>query len=60
MTVLQEEVRKLADQLPVDATWEHVVEAAYLRHVVEQGLKAGSEGRQKTIAEVRKHFGLPG
>jgi len=58
MNALKEEVHRIADELPDDATWDDVIEAAYLQKVVAEGLKAGAEGRQNTIQEVKKHFGL--
>jgi hypothetical protein len=46
----------LVDGLPEDATWDDVLEQVYLRHLVAEGLKAGAEGRTRTLEEVRKHF----
>ena len=60
MSVVKDEARKLVDELPESATWEDVLEAVYLQHVIAEGLKASVEGRKQTVAEVRRHFGLTG
>jgi hypothetical protein len=46
------------DDLP-HATWEDALEAVYLQHAISEGLKKGADGRQRTVQEVRQHFGLP-
>ena len=54
-----QEVRRLAEDLPEDATWDDVMEEVFLKQAIEAGLKAGSEGRKRTVGEVRKSYGLP-
>ncbi|WP_343395486.1 hypothetical protein [Candidatus Amarobacter glycogenicus] len=56
---MKQEVRRLAEDLPEDATWDDVMEEVFLKQAIEAGLKAGSEGRKRTVGEVRKSYGLP-
>ena len=56
---VKQEVRRLAEDLPEDATWDDVMEEVFLKQAIEAGLKAGSEGRERTVGEVRKSYGLP-
>ncbi|MBK6561184.1 MAG: hypothetical protein IPH65_04865 [Dehalococcoidia bacterium] len=56
---VKQEVRRLAEDLPEDATWDDVMEEVFLKQAIEAGLKAGSEGRKRTVGEVRKSYGLP-
>jgi len=59
MSAVKEAVRRLADELPEDATWDDVMQRAYEMLVIEEGLKASREGRKRPVEEVRKSFGLP-
>ena len=56
---VKQEVRRLGEDLPEDATWDDVMEEVFLKQAIEAGLKAGSEGRKRTVGEVRKSYGLP-
>jgi hypothetical protein len=56
---VKQEVRRLAEDLPEDATWDDVMEEVFLKQAIEAGLKAGSEGRKRTVGKVRKSYGLP-
>jgi predicted transcriptional regulator len=55
---LKEEIRKLAERLPDDATWEDLQYQIYVRQAVEAGLKDSREGRVVTQAEALRQFGL--
>lgn len=59
MSAVKEDVRRLADELPDDATWDDVMERVYLMQAIAAGLKASREGRKRPVEEVRKSFGLP-
>ena len=59
MSAVKEAVRRLADELPEDATWDDVMERAYEMLVMAEGLEAVREGRVLRIPEVRRRFGLP-
>ena len=54
--VIQKEVRKLAAQLPSNATWDDVIEEARFRKAVETGLAAAKRGAFATDQEVRAAF----
>lgn len=56
---VKEEVRRLADQLPDDATWQDVMYQMYVHQAIEAGLKDCREGRTLSVAEVRRRLGLP-
>ena len=51
-------VRRLADTLPDDATWDDVMYRVYVRQAVDAGLQDAAEGRLVDVAEVRRQFGL--
>ena len=56
-TTVKDEVRKLAEHLPDDATWEDVQYEIYLRQSIEVGLKDADEGRTVASDEARKRLG---
>jgi len=56
---VKQEVRRIAEELPDDATWDDVMEQVYVIQAIEAGLKASKEGRRRTVEEVRKSYGLP-
>lgn len=57
-TDVRDEVRKLADRLPPDATWDQVMYEIYVRQKIEDGERAVAEGRTVEHEEVRKRFGF--
>ncbi len=57
-TTVKEEVRRLADRLPDEATWEDVEYEIYVRRQIEAGLKDSREGRTIPHEEIRRRFGL--
>ena len=58
MANVKEEVQKLAEKLPPDATWDRVMYEVYVRQKIEEGEKAIAEGRTVSHEEVKKRFGL--
>ena len=58
----EKDIRKKVDEtlqtLPVDATWEDVMDRIYVRQKIENGLSDFAEGKTLSVAEVRKRFGL--
>lgn len=58
MGAVKQEVRRLAEELPEDATWDDVMERVYVLQAVEEGLKASREGRRRPVEDVRKSYGL--
>ena len=59
MGAVKQEVRRIADELPEDATWDDVMERVFVIQAIEAGLKASAEGWHRLVAEVWKSFGLP-
>jgi hypothetical protein len=55
---LKDEVRRMAERLPDDATWEDLQYQIYVRQAIEAGLKDSREGRTVPMAEARRRFGL--
>jgi predicted transcriptional regulator len=51
---VKDEIRKLAERLPDDATWEDLQYQIYVRQAVEAGLKDSKEGRVVTLEEARR------
>jgi hypothetical protein len=58
----EKDIRKKVDEtlqtLPVDATWEDVMDRIYVRQKIENGLSDVAVGKTLSVAEVRKRFGL--
>jgi predicted transcriptional regulator len=54
MSTAKEEVRKLLDQLPDEASFEDIQYHIYVREKIERGLKDVKEGRVFTQAEVEE------
>ena len=54
MSTAKEEVRKLLDQLPDEASFEDIQYHIYVREKIERGLKDVEEGRVFTQAEVEE------
>lgn len=57
-TTVKEEVRRLAERLPDDVTWEDLQYEIYVRQAIEAGLKDSHEGRTVPLDEARRRFGL--
>lgn len=55
---VKEEVRRLAETLPDDATWDDVMHEIYVRQAIESGLADSEAGRVKDVDQVRAEFGL--
>ncbi len=53
-TSVRDETRRLADQLPDDATWEDVLYQVYVRQSIEAGLEDVRAGRVVPADEVRR------
>ncbi|MFM9065962.1 MAG: hypothetical protein ACKOU6_07205 [Planctomycetota bacterium] len=51
-------VRDAIESLPDDATWDDVMYRLYVRQKIEAGLRDVEYGRNLSVEEVRKRFGL--
>jgi hypothetical protein len=51
-------VRRLADALPDDATWDDVMYRIHVCQAIDAGLQDSAEGHVVDVAEVRRQFGL--
>ena len=58
-TTIKKEAHRIVEQLPDDASWEDLIYRLYVRQSIEAGLRDGEASRVKSVAEVRKSFGLP-
>jgi hypothetical protein len=59
MAAVKDEVRRIADELPEDATWDDVMDRIYVNQAIEAGLRSSKTGKLRTVEEVRKAYGLP-
>jgi predicted transcriptional regulator len=50
--------RELVEALPENSTWDDLMREIYVRQTIEAGLADSEAGRVKSVAEVRKMFGL--
>ena len=57
---VKQEVRRIADALPDDATWDDVMEQVYISQTIEAGLEAKKAGKTRTVGELRQSCGLAG
>jgi predicted transcriptional regulator len=57
-TSIRDQVRRLVDYLPDDATWDDVLYEIYVRQSIEAGLADCSAGRFLPAEEVRRRLGL--
>ena len=55
---IKEEARRLVENLPDNATWDHLMYQIYVRQAVEAGLQDSEAGRIVDVKEVRSRFGL--
>jgi predicted transcriptional regulator len=55
---VKEEMRKITERLPDDATWEDLQYQIYVRQAIEAGLKDSKAGRVVSLEEARRQFGL--
>ena len=56
MNTAKEQVRKMLDQLPDDASFEDIQYHIYVREKIEQGLKDIQEGRVLSQEDVEKRM----
>ena len=56
MTTAKDEVRKLLDKLPDDASFEDIQYHIYVREKIQKGLADVEAGRVYTAAEVETHI----
>ena len=58
ITNVKDEVRRLIDRMPDDATWDDVIEEIYLRQKIDAGWADSEAGRTVDVKEIRSRFGL--
>lgn len=56
--LVKDELRRLVESLPEDATWDDVRYAMYIREQVELGRKSARERPTFTNDEIRARYGL--
>lgn len=56
MTTIRDEVHKIADKLPADASWDDVMYEVYVRQKIAEGLRDSDAGRVLPHDEVRERF----
>ena len=55
---VNQEARRLVDNLPENATWDDLMYEIYVRQAIEAGLADSEAGRILDVKEVRAKFGL--
>ena len=55
---VSEAAHELADQLPVNATWDDLVYKVIERREIELGLSDSAEGKVTSVEDVMKEFGI--
>jgi predicted transcriptional regulator len=53
-----ERAKKVIDDLPANSTWDHVIEALYVRQTIEAGLADLDAGRVETSEELCERLGI--
>ena len=56
MSMVKEEVKKLIDRLPEQATWDDIMYEFYVKKKLSVALKAAEEGRVVSHKEVKKRL----
>lgn len=56
MSTVKEQIHKLAETLPDDATWDQAMYELYVRQKIAEGEKDIAEGRVAPHEEVKKRF----
>jgi predicted transcriptional regulator len=59
MSQVKDEVRKLLDEIPEEATWDDIMYEFYVRKKVELGLADLDAGRAVSHEEVEKMYVKP-
>ncbi|MFK5986950.1 MAG: hypothetical protein QM479_16200 [Pseudomonadota bacterium] len=58
--LMKDDAHKLIDQLPMNATWDDLLNEIYVREVIEKGLDDSKSGKTKDVQEIRNKYGLSG
>lgn len=56
---VKEEARKIVESLDDNASWDDLYYAMYVHELRQRGAAESALGKKRTLAEVRRHFGLP-
>ena len=56
MATAKEEIRRMIDALPEDATWEDVQYSIYVRERIERGRREASQGKVLEEGEVERRM----
>lgn len=56
MSTIREEIHKLADQLPADASWNDAMYALYVRQKIDAGRRAIAEGSFVTQEQLEQQI----
>jgi len=56
MTTAKDEIRRMIDTLPDDASWEDVQHSIYIRERIERGRREAAEGKVLDQDEVERRM----
>ena len=57
---MKDDAHKLVDQIPINATWDDLLNEIYVREVIEKGLSDSKSGKTRDVQEIRNKYGLSG
>ncbi|MHC4884774.1 MAG: hypothetical protein ACYTGH_06785 [Planctomycetota bacterium] len=58
IAVKKDNIHKIVDELPDNATLEDLMHKIYVIECIEQGLEAAENGETTEVSELRKKYGL--
>lgn len=58
METVSQQVHRIADQLPLDASWDEVLYQVQLRASIERGLDDLKHGRSISVENLMAEFGI--
>ena len=58
LETVKQEAKKLIDRMPDGSSWDDLMHEIYVRQTIEAGLADSKAGKTKSVADVRKSFGL--
>jgi hypothetical protein len=54
----KDKAHELVERMPENGTWDDLIDAIYVRQVIEQGLADSQGGRTMDVRDVRRRYSL--
>ena len=58
ISTIRDCAKQVIDELPANSTWDHVIEALYVRQTIEAGLADLEAGRIECTEEICERLGI--